>query len=92
MANPVIATNTLSPFTVNPGGSTTWTTRATDPDARTASITRTVKDAAGGQVVFTSTLVVEDPLTYGVPTSSDPGVSFVVDPADPTIVHINVAS
>ena len=90
MANPVIVTNTLTPPSVQPGGSSTWRTVAQDPDARSCSLTREVEDGAGNTISFQATLIVADPLTYAAPTSPDPKVHFVVDAADPTIVHISV--
>lgn len=92
MAAPTIAVNRLDPPTVNPGGHTTWTTVATDADATTHTVRRTVADAAGGTVVFQAQLTVGDPLTYSPPTCDDPRVSFEVDPDDPTVVTVNVAS
>jgi len=92
MASPVITTNTLAPSTVLPGGSTTWTTVAQDPDARVAVVSRMVTDSQDNVTLFQSTLTVSDPLTYGAPSCSDPGVSLVVDANDPTVVHITVSS
>ncbi|MGH3878060.1 MAG: hypothetical protein ACRDSK_13605 [Actinophytocola sp.] len=91
MPAPVVVENTLTPSTVNPGGSSQWTTRATDSDARSATLQRPVTDSQGNTTVFSSTLTVSDPLTYGQPTCDDPGVALVVDAVDPTIVHVTVA-
>ncbi len=91
MAAPVVVRNDLSPSTVNPGGTSTWTTRAQDPDAAVSALTRTVTDSTGNTTVFTSSLRVEDPLTYGLPTCDNPAVTLVVDAADPTIVHVTAA-
>ena len=91
MSAPVVSKNTLSPSVVNPGGSTLWTTEATDADARTVSLARNVTDSTGNVTVFSSDLVVSDPLTYGAPTCSDPKVSFSVSPTDPTKVTVTVA-
>jgi hypothetical protein len=90
MSSPVVSTNELSAPVVNPGASLTWRTVATDADARSVPVTRTVTDAAGNSTVFSATLTVEDPLTYGVPECDDPGVTLVVDAADPTLVHVTV--
>lgn len=90
MSAPVVTTSELAAPVVNPGGSTTWRTVASDADARSVPVTRTVTDAAGHSTVFSATLTVEDPLTYGPPTCDDPGVTLVVDSADPTLVHITV--
>ena len=79
---PVITTNTVSPSTVPLGGSATWTTRATDPDADVAVLTRSVTDAEGHQTTFTAQLTVSDPLTYGTPSCDNPAVSLVVDSND----------
>lgn len=91
MPAPVVTVNELEHTEVNPGGSTTWRTVAADADARQIPVSRTVTDTAGNAVVFTSTLTVEDPLTYGVPTCDDPGVTLTVDEDDPTLVHIAVS-
>lgn len=91
MTAPVVSKNTLSAPVVNPGGTSTWTTEATDADARSVDVSRTVTDSTGNVTVFTSTLVVSDPLTYGLPTSNDPKVSFSVSPTDPTKVTVTVA-
>lgn len=92
MAAPVIVTNTLSPSTVTPGGDATWRTIASDPDGDSYPINRQVSDSSGNTVVFTNTLIVQDPLTYGAPTCDDPRVTFQVDPGDATVVHVHVAS
>lgn len=92
MGAPVIQTNDLTPGTVNPGGQAVWTTRAIDPDARTANLSRTVEDLGGQEVTFTKTITISDPLTYGPPTTPDPGITLTVDPTDETIVHVSVAS
>lgn len=90
MSAPVVSTNVLSAPVVNPGDSLTWRTVASDADARSVPVTRTVTDSQGNSTVFSATLVVEDPLTYGVPECDDPGVTLVVDAADPTLVHVTV--
>ena len=92
MGAPVVTTNQLADPIVQPGGSTSWTTVASDPDADTHTITRPVTDSTGNTTVFSSTLTVEDPLTYGEPTSDDPRVTLVVDANDPTLVHVTVAT
>lgn len=89
---PVVTTNTLTPSTVQPGGSATWVTRATDPDADTFTLRRPVTDSTGNVTVFEVTLTGADPLTYGPPTCDDPRVGLVVDATDPTIVHITYAA
>lgn len=91
MANPVVTTNQLAQSTVQPGGSTTWRTVATDPDADVHTLRRQVTDSQGNAIVFETTLTVNDPLTYGTPTCDDPRVALVVDAADPTLVHVTVA-
>ncbi|WP_109507370.1 hypothetical protein [Nocardioides speluncae] len=92
MAAPVITQNTLTPGTVQPGGSSEWRTIAQDPDSQTETIRRTVTDSQGNVTTFESQLIVSDPLTYGPPSCDDPRVSFVVDSNDPTLVHVSVAS
>lgn len=91
MSAPIVTTNELSAATVNPGESLTWRTVASDADARVVPVSRTVTDSAGNVTVFGATLTVEDPLTYGPPTSDDPNVVLVVDASDPTIVHVTVS-
>ena len=92
MGAPVIQINEVTPGTVQPGGQATWTTKAIDPDARTASFSRTVEDSTGQEVTFANTITISDPLTYGAPTTADPGITLTVDPVDETIVHVQVAS
>lgn len=92
MAAPTVQTNTLSPATLKAGQTATWRTIAVDADSQSYPITRTVTDSTGAKVVFTSTLVVQDPLTYGTPTSNDSRVTFQVDSADPTIVYVTVTA
>jgi len=92
MAAPVITQNTLTPGTVQPGGSADWRTVAQDPDSQTETIRRDVTDSQGNVTTFEAQLVVSDPLTYGLPTCDDPRVTFMVDASDPTLVHVSVAS
>lgn len=89
MAAPVIVTNSISPATLSPGQTATWRTIASDPDAQSYPVTRTVHDSQGNTVVFNATLLVEDPLTYDTPTSSDGRVTFQVDSQDPTVVRVS---
>jgi hypothetical protein len=89
---PIIQTNEVTPGTVNPGQQATWNTVAIDPDARTASFSRTVEDTTGQEVTFDNTITISDQLTYGPPTTTDPGITLTVDPVDETIVHVQVAS
>lgn len=91
MTAPVVTKNTLAPAVVNPGGSTLWTTEATDADARTVGLTRNSTDSTGNVTVFAADLVVSDPITYGLPQCNDPKVSFSVSPTDPTKVTVTVA-
>jgi len=92
MGAPVQSVNQLANGAVQPGGTTTWRTVATDPDADVHTFTRTVTDAAGNVTVFTTDLTVNDPLIYGTPTCDDPKVTLTVDPNDVTLVHVSVAT
>jgi hypothetical protein len=96
MAAPVIEVNDLVPSTVNPGGTATWTTVASDPDNTTESVhlVRDVRDAADNVTRFEKDMeiVTSDTLTYDAPTCEDPRVTLTVDDNDPTVVHVAVAA
>lgn len=91
MARPVIRSSTVTPGTIIEGGQADWMVDAYDPDGRTVTMRRPVTDAAGNVATAETTLTIGGELTYGTPTSDDPAVTFVVDSADPRLVHVQVA-
>lgn len=64
-----------------PGDTVTLRYQASDPDSKTYSGTGLVADNAGNALNLAIDIVVEDPLTYAVPTV--PGMTFTRDQVDP---------
>lgn len=74
MANPT-ATASLDKSSYNKGDAVTLTVSYSDPDTAPMTVTVSVKDAAGNEVLKTSSSAVIDPLTLTV--SDDGGRTWV---------------
>ena len=84
MAAPVIVSVTVSPSTIQPGGTSTIAILATDPDVQTVFLSGTVRDAAGNVTPISGTINISDPLTYTVITST--GI-VTQDPVNLNVFH-----
>ena len=89
MAAPVIRSITATRSTLTPGESTTVTVDAFDPDARTVTLSGRVVDAGGHVSTVSTELTVGDPISYEL-TSTDPTVTVVADPANPSKFTVTV--
>lgn len=79
------------PASVDLNAPNDWVVRGQDADARSITMSRPITDTSGNSITVVKTSVVSDVLTYGAPTCEDPDVVLVVDPADPTIVHVTAS-
>jgi hypothetical protein len=91
MANPVIDSVTAVPSTVAPGGSSTITVLAHDPDSRDVTISLTVEDGQGNVTPGSVIVTIADPLTYGATVPAADG-AVVQDGGEPHIFHFTAAS
>lgn len=87
--NPVIRSVTVTPNTVQPGGTATVTIDAYDPDSRSVTFEGSVTDSNGNVTHASTTLTVGDPLTYSL-TCGDPSVGITQDPTLKNTFHITV--
>jgi NAD(P)H-flavin reductase len=87
MASPVIDSTSPESAALSPGQFVDVTVVAHDPDSASGSVQFPISDSAGNQALAAISLVVDDPLTFGVAENPDglavtvTGPTIGVDPA-----------